>query len=106
MALAVLATMEPEELRRVVAAEDADALTAIPGIGKRTSQKLMLELKGRLELVDMHVSSTGGPSSEVRDALSGLGYGGDEIRDAMRHLPVDLPVEELLRLSLRELGRP
>jgi len=106
VALAVLATMEPEELRRVVAAEDADALTAIPGIGKRTSQKLMLELKGRLELVDMHVSSTGGPSSEVRDALSGLGYGADEIRDAMRHLPVDLPVEELLRLSLRELGRP
>ncbi len=105
VALAVLATMEPDELRRVVVAEDADALTAVPGIGKRTSQKLMLELRGRLDLIDMHVSSKGGPPSEVRDALSGLGYGAEEIRDAMRHLPTDLAVEELLRQSLRELGR-
>jgi Holliday junction DNA helicase RuvA len=105
VALAVLATMEPEELRRVVAAEDADALTAVPGIGKRTSQKLMLELRARLDMLEIHVSNRGGAPGEVREALSGLGYGADEIREVMREIPVDLPVEELLRLALRELGR-
>jgi Holliday junction DNA helicase RuvA len=105
VALAVLATMEPEELRRAVAAEDADALVAVPGIGKRTSQKLMLELRSRLDLLETDVVSKGGATSDVREALSGLGYGADEIREAMRELPGDLPVEELLRLSLQELGK-
>ena len=103
--LAVLATMDPGELRRAVAAEDADALTLVPGIGKRTSQKLMLELRSRLDLLDTDPISRGGPSSDVREALTGLGYGPDEIREAMRELPRDLPVEELLRLSLQELGK-
>ena len=103
--LAVLATMDPEELRRAVAAEDADALTLVPGIGKRTSQKLMLELRSRLDLLDTDPITRGGPSSDVREALTGLGYGTDEIREAMRMLPRDLPVEELLRLSLQELGK-
>ena len=103
--LAVLATMDPEELRRAVAAEDADALTLVPGIGKRTSQKLMLELRSRLDLLDTDPISRGGPSSDVREALTGLGYGPDEIRESMRELPTDLPVEELLRLSLQELGK-
>jgi Holliday junction DNA helicase RuvA len=105
VALAVLATMEPDELRRAVAAEDADALVAVPGIGKRTSQKLMLELRSRLDLLETDVVSKGGATSDVREALSGLGYGADEIREAMRELPGDLPVEELLRLSLQELGK-
>ena len=105
VALAVLATMEPEELRRAVATEDADALVAVPGIGKRTSQKIMLELRSRLDLLDTEVVGRSGASSDVREALTGLGYGADEIREAMRELPVDLPVEELLRLSLQELGK-
>jgi Holliday junction DNA helicase RuvA len=105
VALAVLATMEPEELRRAVVADDTAALTAVPGIGKRTSQKLMLELRSRLDLLDTDVPSRGGASSDVREALSGLGYGPDEIREAMRELPHDLSAEDLLRLSLQELGK-
>lgn len=105
VALAVLATMEPEDLRRAVATEDVNALTAVPGIGKRTAQKLMLELQARLDLLDTSVSTAGSAASDVREALSGLGYGADEIREVMRELPIDLTVEELLRLSLQELGK-
>lgn len=105
VALAVLATMEPEELRRVVSAEDAAALTTVPGIGKRTAQKLLIELQAKLDLLGAEPAGGGGASGDVREALSGLGYGAEEIREAMRELPVDLPVEELLRLSLQELGK-
>lgn len=105
VALAVLATMEPEELRRAVAAEDANALVAVPGIGKRTSQKLMLELRSRLDLLEDDVVSRGSAMGDVREALTGLGYGADEIREALRELPTELPVEDLLRLSLQELGK-
>ena len=105
VAAAMLATMEPEELRRAVAADDIAALTAVPGIGKRTAQKLMLELKARLEVLDDEVTAPSSAPSDVREALAGLGYGSDEIREAMRELPVDVPVEDLLRLSLQELGK-
>ena len=105
VALAVLATIAPDELRRVAAADDVDALTAVPGIGKRTAQKVMLELRGKLDVLEVHVAGVGSATSDVREALSGLGYGAEEIRDAMRELPADLPLEDLLRLSLQELGK-
>ncbi len=105
VALGILATLTPDELRTAVFAEDAGALTAVPGIGKRSAQKLMLELRPKLELPDAEPSAAGGSFSEVREALEGLGYQSAEIRSVVAGLPVDLPVEELLRLSLRELGR-
>ncbi len=105
VALGILATLTPDELRTAVFAEDAGALTAVPGIGKRSAQKLMLELRPKLELPDAEPASAGGSFSEVREALEGLGYQSAEIRSVVAGLPLDLPVEELLRLSLRELGR-
>jgi len=105
VALAILGTLSTDELRRAVLAEDAAALTMVPGIGKRSAQKLMLELRPKLELPDAEVISGGGTAVEVRQALDGLGYQAAEIREAMRELPPDLPVEELLRLSLQELGK-
>lgn len=105
VALAILGTMSTDDLRRAVLAEDAAALTMVPGIGKRSAQKLMLELRPKLELPDAEVLSGGTSVAEVRQALDGLGYQSAEIREAMRELPGDLPVEELLRLSLQELGK-
>mgnify|MGYP001419689708 CR=1 FL=1 len=103
--LAMLGTISPSELRRVVAADDTDALTAVPGIGKRTAQKIMLELRTKLDVLEVDSVASGTTVGDVRDALAGLGYANEEIRDAMRELPNDLPVEDLLRLSLRELGK-
>lgn len=104
VAMAILATMTYQQLSVAVAADDIPALTAVPGIGKRSAQKLLLELKPKLDLVDEGASSTG-TVGEVREALEGLGYGLDEIRGTLADMPNDLPVEELLKRSLQQLGR-
>ena len=104
LALAVLATLNPDDLRHVVIAEDVAALTAVPGIGQRSAQKLMLELRPKLELPDSPLQATG-YIAEVREALEALGYQSAEIRDVLRELPPDAGVEESLRAALQELGR-
>ena len=104
VAMAILATLSYDQLRAAVASDDVTALTQVPGIGVRSAQKLLLELKPRLE-VGLGVVESSGPLSEVREALAGLGYAPDEIRGTLADMPSDLPVEEMLRRSLRELGR-
>jgi Holliday junction DNA helicase RuvA len=104
VAVAILDTMTGDDLKRAVVTDDVAALTAVPGIGKRSAQKLLLELRPRLEVPDTAIGVSGA-MAETRVALEGLGYQSDEIRAAMRDLSADLPVEELLRLSLQRLGR-
>ena len=105
LALTILGTMSSNELSAAVVAEDADALTAVPGIGKRSAQKLMLELRPKLELPDAELLSLNSVTAEVRHALEGLGYQMEEIRGVTDSLPEDASVEETLRMCLRELGR-
>lgn len=105
MALAILATLEPAELRRAVEAEDVAALSLVQGIGKRTAQKLILELRPKLALPDGDLPSGGGSLAEVREALEGLGYEAGEIREVLAGLAAEEPVEALLRTALKELGR-
>jgi Holliday junction DNA helicase RuvA len=116
MAMALLTMHSPSELRTIVAMEDAAALAQVPGIGKKTAARLLMELKARFdvdldtELVD--IASTAGKTdgsagtarADVAAALSGLGYSGDEIRRVIATLPSDVPTEELLRSALRELA--
>lgn len=110
LALSILSVHGPAALRRAVATDDADALTCVPGIGKKTAARLMLELKARLDVLsdeaDMGVLGTdrGGARGEVRIALASLGYGAEEVRAAVRELPDDGSVEELLRSALRQLA--
>jgi Holliday junction DNA helicase RuvA len=104
VAMAMLGTMTYEQLSLAVATDDIGALTAVPGIGKRSAQKLLLELKPRMDVLD-EVSMASGQLGEVREALEGLGYGADEIRGTLANMPEDLPIEELLRRSLQQLGQ-
>jgi holliday junction DNA helicase RuvA len=99
----------PVALRRCLAEDDLDALTLVPGVGKRTAQRLLVELKSRLEVPDLDLTAMPGqPSSsaraEVRDALTGLGYSNDEVREVLNQLPEDGSVEALLREALRALA--
>ncbi|HHC07257.1 MAG TPA: Holliday junction branch migration protein RuvA [Actinobacteria bacterium] len=103
VALGILGTLGPEELRRAVVTEDVAALTAVPGIGRRSAQKLMLELRPRLELADADVLG-GGPGAEVREALEALGYRDDEIRRVLAEVPAEASVEEAVRRALQRLG--
>ena len=104
LALAVLATLGPSNLRNVVLTEDVGALTAVPGIGQRSAQKLLLELRPKLDLPDTALQP-GGSLAEVREALETLGYQSAEIRDVLRDLPADGTVEDSLRTALQELGK-
>lgn len=112
VAVAILGVHSPAALRRALASDDVDALTQVPGIGKKTAARLLLELKAKLELGDVEVdlAPVGGarvPASaqaEVKAALAGLGYGADEVREAVRALPQDGGVEDLLRAALRQLA--
>ncbi len=107
LALAILSAHTPAALRRAVIESDLDTLTVVPGIGKRTAQRLMIELAAKLgtEVPDP-VGPDGGPSAriEVRAALEGLGYGAEEVRDVLRSLPSDGPVEVLLKEALKFLA--
>jgi len=108
LALAILSVHSPSGLRRVLADDDLDALTAVPGVGRRTAQRLHVELKARLDVPDLDLADTSatGPSprGEVRAALAGLGYAPDEIRDVLAQLPDDGAVEDLLRDALKSLA--
>lgn len=114
LALAILSALSPAALQRALLADDVAALTTVPGVGKKTAARLLVELKARLDLdldgdlglVAANGNGKGGtsPRSEVRIALAGLGYGPDEVRDAVRDLPDDGAVEDLLKSALRQLA--
>lgn len=111
LAMAILSALSPAALQRALLADDVDALTAVPGVGKKTAARLLIELKAKLDLdLDVDLVAVGGGTtpasarSEVRAALAGLGYGPDEVREAIRELPDDGPVEDLLKTALQQLA--
>ena len=107
LAMAVLATHPPSALVDIVANNDVAALTLVSGVGKKTAERLLIELRNRLSVPMLESASTvsgGSAVAEVREALAGLGYGTDEIRDALRDLPSDASSATLLRDALKSLG--
>lgn len=107
-ALNVIAAAAPETLRDAIARGDAALLTRIPGVGKRTADRLVTELKGKLGGAE--TSSLAGLSAgdaEVIAALTSLGYSVAEAQMALRDLPPagSLPLEERIRLALKSFAR-
>lgn len=108
VAMAILATHTPSALVDIVGAGDVAALTLVPGIGRKTAERLLVELKNRLSVPVLDPAGANGGTSvvaDVREALTGLGYGPEEIRDVLRDLPVDgADAAGLLRDALKALG--
>ena len=121
LALAIMAALSPAALSTAVLEEDLETLCTVPGVGRKTAARLLIELKSRLDLPDLSLpgggaavraGAAGDPAlrgtrtsrSEARAALSELGYAPDEIRGALDGLRDDVGVEEMLRLALRELA--
>jgi Holliday junction DNA helicase RuvA len=107
LAMAILATHPPAALFDVVSNNDVAALTLVPGVGKKTAERLIVELRDRLSVPVLDGAGTIGSASvvaDVRDALAGLGYGTDEIRDVLRELRSDADSATLLRDALKSLG--
>jgi holliday junction DNA helicase RuvA len=109
LAMAILAVHRPRVLRQAVAGDDVDALCLVPGVGRKTAARLLLELKARLDVPEGDVLSIvggrmPGPVGEVREALAALGYGPEEIRHALQDLPVDGDSSRLLKDALSRMG--
>jgi Holliday junction DNA helicase RuvA len=111
LALAALSAMRPGEIKRHVTAGDAGFLTRIPGVGKKTAERLVIELRDRLAKVDLGGDEGSGDvgGQGVEDALAALealGYsraGADKaLRKVMKSNPDAVTAEELIRLALRE----
>jgi Holliday junction DNA helicase RuvA len=101
VALAVVSSASPEELQRAIALRDSARFQAIPGIGKKTAERIVLELEG--SLVEQVSVSTGVAPRELvaRDALVELGYSIVEAEQALAGVDPDLPAEERVREALR-----
>lgn len=124
LGLAILSTLSPYSLRLALATDDLASLCMVPGVGKKTAQRLLVELKSRLELgdLDLRAISDGDatpiagrgeagvvgvdPSAhqDVREALANLGYSTDEIARAFKALPPDGEASTLLRQALQALA--
>jgi Holliday junction DNA helicase RuvA len=109
LALRILSVHGPLALQRAVADQDLDALTLVPGVGKRTAERLLVELRARLDVpvpcsVGADADRRPRARGQVREALTGLGYGPDEVRETLTRLPEDGSVEDLLREALRLLA--
>ena len=123
LAMAVLATHPTDRLARILADDDLDALCQVPGVGRKTAQRLLVELKSTLVLsnsgpagggaMDLNGSSprpAATPASDVREALVNLGYSIDEVRAALAGLAPgtlddpDVDSGQLLKLALRVMA--
>ena len=101
-ALALAGSMSPAQLRQTIQAGNVDVLKRLPGIGVKTAQRLVLELKGKLAQDIAEIAPSGSPEAELASALSGLGYSGSEVAAAVNYLKgLELPLEERLRRALR-----
>ena len=106
-ALAVLSGMSTEELADAVTRQETGRLTRVPGIGKKTAERLLLELKGKIG-ADLPTSVPGQPASnrdDILNALMSLGYSSAESQAALKTLPADIDVAEGIRLALKSLSR-
>lgn len=116
-ALAILSVMTPDDLRFAVLGEDAKAIAKAPGIGNKTAQRMIIELKDKLSLEDAFEAKTahvaegqGAGASSVKNeavqALTALGYSSSEALKALNSIALtpELTVEEVLKLALKQMS--
>jgi Holliday junction DNA helicase RuvA len=114
VALNLLGGLQPDELRAAVAGNDIARLSKVPGIGKKTAERLVLELRGKLDLKGLPAAAATttlqatGVNTELAELLMSLGYSAAEATAAVGSLPADAPpaLDDRLRLALRYFGGP
>jgi Holliday junction DNA helicase RuvA len=112
IALAILSALSADELAVAIAAEDVKRLSSVPGIGKKTAERLVLELRGKLVTGGAVVTPGGLPlattpdeKSDIQNALLALGYNDKEAAAAIKTLPADVGVSDGIRLALKALSK-
>jgi Holliday junction DNA helicase RuvA len=108
LALSVLSGLNADELAQCVALQDAARLTKVPGIGKKTAERLLLELKGKLADALPQASgiqSSAGVANDALHALLALGYSDKEALPVLKQLPEGLSLEESIRQALKAMAK-
>ncbi len=114
--LAILSVLSPDELRFAIIAEDDKTIAKAPGIGKKTAQRMIIELKDKIDLSDLGsgeeitsaapVSGGNAVRNEAAEALTALGYSASDAAQVLRDIPItdDMDTEALLREALKRLS--
>ena len=107
MALGVLSGLGVQELAQAITAQETGRLVKVPGIGKKTAERLLLELKGKLgaDLGSAHAHASTAQQADILQALLALGYNDKEAAAALKALPADVGVSEGIKLALKSLNR-
>lgn len=111
MALAILSTMSVADFQRCIKFEDAAMLVKIPGVGKKTAERLIIEMRDKIDATQALAGSTkfslqANPKSEAVDALVALGYKAHEVNRLIGNLDVDdKSAEDIIRLALRQVAQ-
>ena len=101
-ALAIVAKITPNEFARAVANQDVKTLTRLPTVGKKSAERLILELRGKLTETPAQVGTAS--QAEAADALEALGYTDAEIALALKSAPSTATTEQLIKFALKELS--
>jgi len=97
VALSILSKFSPEELKEVIASEDHERLTSVPGLGGKLSKRIILELKGKLEEREV--------PAELLKVLKALGYTRSEVKEALKGINLEgLTLEEAVRAAVKRLS--
>lgn len=107
-ALALLSGLSVNDMSQAVALQDASRLTSIPGIGKKTAERLLLELKGKLEtgaLSAISSSVQNDAMADIQNALLALGYSEKETILAIKQVPNDCSVSDGIKMALKALSK-
>jgi Holliday junction DNA helicase RuvA len=109
LAISILSSMSPQEVSEAVARGDVIKLSSVPGLGKKTAERLVLELRGKsLAAFGPEPVAAGGggggPYMEARDALAALGYRLEEAEKALNEVPPQDSVEKYIKEALRRIG--
>jgi Holliday junction DNA helicase RuvA len=104
-ALSVLSGMSIADLHDAVSSQDSARLIKVPGIGKKTAERLLLELKDKLDVTVVATSAAGAHSGDILNALQALGYNDKEASWAVKQLTAGVPVAEGIRAALKLLSK-
>ena len=105
-ALSILSGLSVHELAQAVSLQESGRLVKVPGIGKKTAERLLLELKGKLgDALSVPVSVASGAQGDILQALVALGYNDREAAAALKALPADVGVSDGIKLALRALAK-
>lgn len=106
-ALSLLSGMSVQDLAQAVTLQDSSRLTKVPGIGKKTAERLLLELKGKIGADIALTANHAAPDQqlEILQALLALGYSDKEAQSALKQVPTDSSVSDGIRLALKALSK-